>query len=141
MVRRHELKFYVRRAQGLGSFYTRIQCICIGKNCPKTNLLDHSILYPRCWCVMGIIMIYELLHVFKFRKTWQTAAVMASFGLYLGYLNYQEKLKFWGRDDKFIKKNLGEGINSIFFAIVVATVIRSTTLKPTPYPQAPWKKV
>ena len=47
---------------------------------------------------------------------------MGSFGLYLGYLNYQETLKYWGRDDKYIKKNLGEGVNSIFFAIVVATV-------------------
>ena len=73
-------------------------------------------------------------------KTWQTAAVMASFGLYLGYLNYQEKLKFWGRDDKFIKKNLGEGINSIFFAIVAATVIRSTTFEAYTIPTSSMEK-
>ncbi|MDA8819777.1 signal peptidase I [Schleiferiaceae bacterium] len=95
---------------------------------------------PVVGVVMGIIMIYELLHVFKFRKTWQTAAVMASFGLYLGYLNYQEKLKFWGRDDTFIKKNLGEGINSIFFAIVVATVIRSTTFEAYTIPTSSMEK-
>lgn len=95
---------------------------------------------PVVGVVMGIIMIYELLHVFKFRKTWQTAAVMASFGLYLGYLNYKETLKYWGRDDAFIKKNLGEGVNSIFFAVVVATVIRSTTFEAYTIPTSSMEK-
>ena len=95
---------------------------------------------PVVGVVMGIIMIYELLHVFKFRKTWQTAAVMATFGLYLGYLNYQERLKFWGRDDDYIKKNLGEGVNSIFFAVVVATVIRSTTFEAYTIPTSSMEK-
>ena len=95
---------------------------------------------PVVGVVMGIIMIYELLHVFKFRKTWQTAAVMASFGLYLGYLNYKESLKYWGRDDAYIKKNLGEGVNSIFFAVVVATVIRSTTFEAYTIPTSSMEK-
>jgi signal peptidase I len=95
---------------------------------------------PVVGVVMGIIMIYELLHVFKFRKTWQTAAVMGTMGLYLGYLNYSEKLKYWGRDDAYIKKNLGEGINSIFFAIVVATVIRSTTFEAYTIPTSSMEK-
>lgn len=95
---------------------------------------------PVVGVVMGIIMIYELLHVFKFRKTWQTAAVMATFGLYLGYLNYQERLKYWGRDDEYIKKNLGEGVNSIFFAVVVATVIRSTTFEAYTIPTSSMEK-
>jgi signal peptidase I len=89
---------------------------------------------------MGIIMIYELLHVFKFRKTWQTAAVMASAGLYLGYLNYNETLKYWGRDDAYIKSTLGEGINSVFFAVVVATVIRSTTFEAYTIPTSSMEK-
>ena len=95
---------------------------------------------PVVGVVMGIIMIYELLHVFKFRKTWQTAAVMGSLGLYLGYLNYKEKLKYWGRDQAYIKKNLGEGVNSIFFAIVVATVIRSTTFEAYTIPTSSMEK-
>ena len=95
---------------------------------------------PVVGVVMGIIMIYELLHVFKFRKTWQTAAVMATFGLYLGYLNYKESLKYWGRDDAYIKKNLGEGVNSIFFAVVVATVIRSTTFEAYTIPTSSMEK-
>ena len=95
---------------------------------------------PVVGVVMGIIMIYELLHVFKFRKTWQTAAVMATFGLYLSYLNYKESLKYWGRDDAYIKKNLGEGVNSIFFAVVVATVIRSTTFEAYTIPTSSMEK-
>ncbi len=107
-------------------------------NRPKFWVLLYCI--PVVGVVMGIIMIYELLHVFKFRKTWQTAAVMGSLGLYLGYLNYKEKLKYWGRDDSYIKKNLGEGINSIFFAIVVATVIRSTTFEAYTIPTSSMEK-
>ena len=95
---------------------------------------------PVVGVVMGIIMMYELLHVFKFRKTWQTAAVMGSFGLYLAFLNYKEKLKYWGRDDAFIKKNLGEGVHSIFFAIVVATVIRSSTFEAYTIPTSSMEK-
>ena len=45
-------------------------------NRPKYWVLLYCI--PVVGVVMGIIMIYELLHVFKFRKTWQTAAVMGS---------------------------------------------------------------
>ena len=95
---------------------------------------------PVVGVVMGIIMIYELLHVFKFRKTWQTAAVMGTLGGYLAFLNYSEKLKYWGRDDAFIRKNLGEGVNSIFFAIVVATVIRSTTFEAYTIPTSSMEK-
>lgn len=95
---------------------------------------------PVVGVVMGIIMMYEFLHVFRFRKTWQTAAVMGTLGLYLGYLNYTEPLKYHGRDNDFIKKNLGEGVNSIFFAIVVATVIRSTTFEAYTIPTSSMEK-
>ena len=116
----------------------------------NTYVLTQIAERPRYWVllycipvvgvVMGIIMIYELLHVFKFRKTWQTAAVMGTAGIYLGYLNYKETLKYWGRDDAYIKENLGDGINSIFFAIVVATVIRSTTFEAYTIPTSSMEK-
>lgn len=90
--------------------------------------------------VIGIVMIYELLHVFKFRKTWQTALVVGTFGIYLAYLNYYERLKYWGRDNEYIKKNLSSGINSIFFAVIVATVIRSTTFEAYTIPTSSMEK-
>jgi signal peptidase I len=90
--------------------------------------------------VIGIVMIYELLHVFKFRKTWQTALVVGTFGIYLAYLNYYERLKYWGRDNEYIKKNLLGGINSIFFAVIVATVIRSTTFEAYTIPTSSMEK-
>ena len=90
--------------------------------------------------VIGIVMLYELLHVFKFRKTWQTALVVGTFGIYLAYLNYYERLKYWGRDNEYIKKNLLGGINSIFFAVIVATIIRSTTFEAYTIPTSSMEK-
>ena len=141
MVRRHELEGTCRcRAQGLEAFIPVYNAYVLVKIAQRPSYWIILYCIPVVGVVMGIIMIYELLHVFKFRKTWQTATVMANFGLYLGYLNYQ-KVKVLGKDDTFIKKNLGEGINSIFFAIVVATIIRSTTFEAYHTHKLRWKRV
>ena len=51
-------------------------------------------LIPMVSTIMTIVVVYEFLHVFGFRKTWQTAAVVLTLGLYLGYLSYSEKLDY-----------------------------------------------
>lgn len=79
--------------------------------------------------VMAIIVTYELLHMFKFRKVTYTIFAVLTLGLYLGYLNYSEPLKLAKRDDSWIKQNLGSTVNAILFAIVAATLIRSTTFE------------
>lgn len=79
--------------------------------------------------VMAIIVTYELLHMFKFRKVTYTIFAVLTLGLYLGYLNYSEPLKLAQRDDSWIKQNLGSTVNAILFAIVAATLIRSTTFE------------
>lgn len=79
--------------------------------------------------IMAIILTYELLHMFKFRKVMYTILSVATLGLYLGYLNYTQELKYAERDDNWIKKNLGSTVNAILFAIVAATLIRSTTFE------------
>lgn len=79
--------------------------------------------------VMAIILTYELLHVFKFREIKYAILSVVTLGLYVGYLNYTEPLKLHGRDDSWIKQNLGSWVNAILFAIVAATLIRSTTFE------------
>lgn len=116
----------------------------------NTFVLLRIIERPRYWIVLyiipvvgnvlGIVMLYELLHVFRFRKTWQTAAAVGSLGLYLAYLNYKEPLKYHGRDDLYIKATLGEMVNSVFFAVIVATVIRSTTFEAYTIPTSSMEK-
>lgn len=79
--------------------------------------------------VMAIVMAYELLHVFKLREVKHTVYTVLTLGLYLGYLNYTQKLNYVGRDNTWIKKYLGGFTNAVFFAIIAATLIRSTTFE------------
>lgn len=79
--------------------------------------------------VMAIIITYELLHMFKFREVKHTIYSVLTLGLYLAYLNYTAKLKYSTRDDSWIKKNLGTTVNAVLFAVVAATLIRSTTFE------------
>lgn len=99
------------------------------------------IMMPVIGIVMTVVLIYEFLHVFNFRKTWQTAAVMLTAGIYLGYLNYSgETIKYVGRDNAAIKKALGDWGNSIIFAIVAATIIRATTFEAYTIPTSSMEK-
>ena len=95
---------------------------------------------PVAGTVMAIVIIYELLHMYKFRKTTDTVLVVATLGLYLGYLNYTAKLERTTRDNGYIKANLGEFVNAVFFAIVAATIIRSTTFEAYTIPTSSMEK-
>jgi len=97
-------------------------------------------LLPLVGIVMTLVLVYEFLHVFGYRKTWQTAAVMLTFGLYQGYLNYTEKIKYVGRDPKAIKAALGDWANSVLFAVVAATLIRATTFEAYTIPTSSMEK-
>ncbi len=86
--------------------------------------------------VMTIVMVYELLHVFNYRKLSHTLLSIVTLGLYLGYINYTAKLNYVGKSEQNIKKTVGELGSSLIFAIVAATVIRAFTFEaytiPTP---------
>ena len=97
-------------------------------------------LIPVVGTVMTVIIIYELLHVYGFRKASSTFLVIITLGLYLGYLNYTEQLKHIGRDNAYIKANLGEFVNALFFAVVAATIIRSTTFEAYTIPTSSMEK-
>lgn len=98
------------------------------------------LLMPVVGIVMTLVLVYEFLHVFGYRKTWQTAAVMLTLGVYLGILNYTEKITFIGRDVKAIKAALGDWGNSIIFAVVAASIIRATTFEAYTIPTSSMEK-
>ncbi|MGB0176870.1 MAG: signal peptidase I [Owenweeksia sp.] len=112
----------------------------------NTYLLTKIIQRPGWWVilfyipivgnVMGVVAVYELLHVFNYRKLKYTFYTLLTGGLYLAYLNYSEKLNYVGRDDKNIRKHVSELAASLIFAIVAATIIRTFTFEaftiPTP---------
>lgn len=86
--------------------------------------------------VMAIVVIFELLHVFNFRKLYHTILAVVTFGLYLGYLNFTQKLEYVGRDIQDMRRYVSELVASLIFAVVAATVIRAYTFEaftiPTP---------
>lgn len=112
----------------------------------NTYLLTKIIKRPGWWVilfyipivgnVMGIVAVYELLHVFNYRKLKHTFYTILTGGLYLGYLNYSEKLSYAGRDEVNIRKHVSELTASLLFAVVAATIIRTFTFEaftiPTP---------
>ncbi len=79
--------------------------------------------------VITIVIIYEFLHVFNYRKLTDTILAVVSGGLYIGYLNYSQELKYADRDEAYIKKKIPGTLNAIFFAVIAATLIRATTFE------------
>lgn len=86
--------------------------------------------------VMAVVVIFELLHVFNYRKLYHSFLAIITLGLYLGYLNFTANLKFVGRDFQDIRRHVSELAASLIFAVVAATVIRAYTFEaftiPTP---------
>jgi len=86
--------------------------------------------------VMAVVVVFELLHVFNFRKLYHTILAIVTFGLYLGYLNFTQQLKYIGRDIQDMRRYVSELVASLIFAVVAATVIRAYTFEaftiPTP---------
>ncbi len=86
--------------------------------------------------VMAVVVIYELLHVFRFNKLWHTLLAIITFGIYLGFLNFTAELNYAGKDFQTIRKYVSELAASLLFAVVAATVIRTFTFEaftiPTP---------
>lgn len=97
-----------------------------------------TILYflPVVGNVMVVVMIFELLHVSNYRPLKHTILTILTLGLYLGYLNFTEKLTYVGRNIQDIRRHVSELAASLIFAVVAATAIRAYTFEaftiPTP---------
>ncbi len=112
----------------------------------NTYLLTKMIKRPGWWVIlfyipivgniMGVVAVYELLHVFNYRKLKHTIYTLLTAGFYLGYINYSGKLEYVGRDEINIRKHVSELAASLIFAVVAATIIRTFTFEaftiPTP---------
>lgn len=80
--------------------------------------------------IMLIVMVYEWLHVFGYRKKRHTFYVFISLFLYLIYINYKEDTKYIGRDRKAIIKSVTEWTGAILFAVVAATIVHTYFMQP-----------
>ncbi len=93
-------------------------------------------LIPGVGNVMLVVMMYELLHVYRLGSFKNILIATLTAGLYFGYLGYTEELNYKGRDIKEIRRHISELVSSIIFAVVAASVIRAFTFEaftiPTP---------
>jgi len=52
--------------------------------------------------IMAIVLAYEWLHVFGYRKKRYTLIAIFTLGLYLGYITYQPKTQYVGKNEAII---------------------------------------
>ncbi len=90
--------------------------------------------------IMVIVIVYEFLHVFGYRKKRYTALALITFGLYLAYINFDSKTKYVGKDNEVILKNVTSWTNAILFAIVAATIVHTYFMRPYAIPTSSLEK-
>jgi len=90
--------------------------------------------------IMILVIVYEYLHVFNYRKKRFTAFTILSFGAYLAYINFDSKTKYVGYDNDVILKNVSSWVNAILFAVVAATVVHTYFMRPYAIPTSSLEK-
>ena len=73
------------------------------------------VLLPGVGNVMMIVILYELLHVFRLGTLKNILITVLTAGLYMAYLSYAEELHYQGRDIKHMRKHVSELLASIIF--------------------------
>ncbi len=90
--------------------------------------------------ILVLVLIYEFLHVFGYRKKRYTLFTILSFGLFLAYVNFDKKTKYLGKDNEVILKNVSSWTSAILFAIVAATLVHTYFMRPYTIPTSSLEK-
>lgn len=90
--------------------------------------------------IMYVVMTYEWLHVFGYRKKRYTLYSVLTLGLYTAYVMYLPKTEYLGKDNEVIKKNVSPWVNAVLFAVVAASVIHSYFIQPYMIPTSSLEK-
>ncbi len=90
--------------------------------------------------IMLIVVTYEFLHVFGYRKKRYTLFAFLSFGLFLAYVNFDKKTKYIGRNNEQIVKNVTSWTSAVLFAIVAATIVHTYFMRPYAIPTSSLEK-
>ena len=90
--------------------------------------------------IMLIVIIYEFLHVFGYRKKRYTLFTFLTLGLFLVYVNFNKNTKFLGRDNDQIVKNVTSWVGAILFAVVAATLVHTYFMRPYAIPTSSLEK-
>jgi signal peptidase I len=90
--------------------------------------------------IMLIVVIYEFLHVFGYRKKRYTLLTFLTFGLFLVYINFNKKTQYIGRDNDQMIKSVSTWTSAILFAVVAATMVHTYFMRPYTIPTSSLEK-
>lgn len=90
--------------------------------------------------ILILVLVYEFLHVFNYRKKRYTLFTIISLGLYLAYINFDGKTEYVGRDNERILKNVSSWTSAVLFAIVAATLVHTYFMRPYTIPTSSLEK-
>ena len=90
--------------------------------------------------IMIIVMTYEWLHVFNYRKKRYTLLSVITLGLFAAYVTYLSTTQYVGKDDEAIKKNVSPWISATLFAVVAASAIHTYFIQPYMIPTSSLEK-
>ncbi|MEZ4875295.1 MAG: signal peptidase I [Flavobacteriaceae bacterium] len=113
-------------------------------------VLMKIILRPWWWILLLFVPIVNLImfpvvwvetaRSFGFNKIKDTFLVLITFGLYLFYLNYTQKLVHQSDRSLKPKSASGEWVSSILFAVVAATIVHTYFMQPFTIPTSSLEK-
>lgn len=95
---------------------------------------------PMVGNLMLIVLIYEWLHTFGYRKKRYTLYSIVSLGGYLGYLMYLPQTAYQGKNELQIKENVSQWVNSTLFAVIAASAIHMCFVQPFIIPTSSLEK-
>lgn len=90
--------------------------------------------------IMIVVMTYEWLHVFGYRKKRFTLLSVLTFGLFSAFVTYLKSTTYIGKDDEVIKKNVSSWVSATLFAVVAASAIHTYFIQPYMIPTSSLEK-
>jgi signal peptidase I len=90
--------------------------------------------------IMVVVMTYEWLHVFGYRKKRYTLLSLLTLGLFAAYVSYLPSATYVGKDVEVIKKNVSSWVSAVIFAVVAASAIHTYFIQPYMIPSSSLEK-
>ena len=90
--------------------------------------------------IMIIVMTYEWLHVFGYRKKRYTLLSVLTLGIYAAYVMYLPTTNYVGKDLDAIRQNVSSWVSAILFAVVAASGIHTYFIQPYMIPTSSLEK-
>ena len=94
--------------------------------------------------IVNLIMLpvvwVETLRSFGYNSSKDTLLGVLTFGLYIGYVNYTQELKYIEDRDLKPRTSAGEWTSSILFAVVAATIVHTYFMQPFTIPTSSLEK-